>query len=283
MKILQIANVLALMITLTINYLSNTGIFNGNTMASVSSEYQNLFTPAGYAFSIWGFIYLGLLAFIVFQGRSLVRKKQDDPAGDEIRETAGDEAVAQIGWWFVVSCAANCLWILAWLYEYTGLSVLIMLVLLFSLIKIIIRTHMEKTDPPLKTIASVWWPFSLYSGWITVALLANISAYLTKIGWSVTGIPPVVWAIAMIGIAGTVYLLMTWTRNMREFALVGVWALVAVAVANWHKEPIVTKCALIVSLILFVSSGLHGYMNRAGSPWKRQIESPPSTSRTPFK
>jgi hypothetical protein len=66
-KTLQIANILALIITLIINYLSNTGIFNGNTMATVSARYQNFFTPAGYAFSIWGVIYLGLAAFVIYQ------------------------------------------------------------------------------------------------------------------------------------------------------------------------------------------------------------------------
>ena len=49
------------------------------------------------------------------------------------------------------------------------------------------------TDPPLRTIASVWWPFCLYSGWITVALLANISAWLVKVQWN--GMAPATLAI----------------------------------------------------------------------------------------
>ncbi len=51
-SILIMSNGLALILTITINYLSNTGIFNGNTMATVSDRYSNFFTPAGYAFSI---------------------------------------------------------------------------------------------------------------------------------------------------------------------------------------------------------------------------------------
>ncbi|MGZ8551175.1 MAG: hypothetical protein ACXWV2_10960, partial [Chitinophagaceae bacterium] len=95
-KVLQIANGVALVATIIINYLSNTGIFNGNTMAVVSARLQNLFTPAGYAFSIWGLIYLGLFAFVIYQGRSLFTK------------TADDRIVLKIGWWFVVSCLSNC-------------------------------------------------------------------------------------------------------------------------------------------------------------------------------
>jgi len=224
-KTLAIANGIALIVTIIMNYLSNTGIFNGNTMASVSEQYQNNFTPAGYAFSIWGLIYLGLIAFIFYQGKFLFQKGKSESFDNE-------KTVFQIGWWFVVSCIANCLWIVTWLYDYTGLSVLIMMLLLFSLFQIVVRTHMELSNPPFKKIIFLWWPFCIYSGWITVALIANIAAYLTKIQWDGFGLSQITWTIIMILVAGAINLFMTWKRNMREFTLVGVWGLVAVAVTN---------------------------------------------------
>lgn len=255
-KSLQITNGIALIAVIVINYLANTGMFNGNTMGSISAQYQTYFTPAGYAFSIWSLIYLGLLAFVIYQAGSLYKK------------VVNDEVVHQVGWWFVISCIANVLWILAWLYEFTGLSVLIMALLLFALIRIIKRTNMEIEDAPLQKIAFVWWPFSLYSGWITVALIANTAAYLTKIGWHGFGISEVSWTIIMILAAGVINITITWTRNMREFALVGVWALVAIAVANWGNVQIIVYTALIVAAILFLSSGIHGFINRKSIPLK---------------
>ena len=169
-----------------------------------------------------------------------------------------------------MSCLANSCWVLAWIYEYTGLSVLIMIVLFLSLLMIVLRTRMELTDPPLKTIAFVWWPFCLYSGWISVALIANIAVYLSKIGWSGLGISETGWAIVMILIAGGIHLLMTWRRNMREFALVGAWALVAIGVADHERAQSVAVVAFIVAGLLCVSSGLHGYRNRAFSPFRRR-------------
>ena len=151
-KTLQTANILALIVTLIINYLSNTGIFNGNTMATVSARYQNFFTPAGYAFSIWGLIYLGLAAFVIYQSRGLFN---DKPV---------HAIVEKIGWLFVISCAANSLWVFAWLYDYTGLSVIIMAVLLTSLLLIVLRTRMEMDLLPIKKIAFEWWPFASYLG-----------------------------------------------------------------------------------------------------------------------
>jgi hypothetical protein len=255
-KILQISNGIALIVTLVINYLSNTGILNGNTMATVSARYQNYFTPAGYAFSIWGLIYLGLLAFVIYQARGLFKKIEDE------------WPVLEIGWWFVVSCAANSFWVFAWLYDYTGLSVILMIILLISLIKIILNTRMELDDLPLKKIVFVWWPFCLYSGWITVALVADVSAWLTKINWNGFDISGVSWAIIMIIIAGIINLTVTWKRNMREYALVGAWALIAIAVANHHKAQFVFTAAIAVAVVLIISSGIHSYINRKTNPLK---------------
>lgn len=249
-KLLQIANGVALIGTIIVNYLSNTGIFNGNTMSSVSARYQNLFTPAGYAFSIWGLIYFGLLAFVIYQGLSLFKKT--DYTG----------IVLKIGWWFVLSCVCNCFWVLAWLYDYTGLTVLIMLLLLLSLIRIIVNLNMKRGKVQLKESAFAWWPFAIYSGWIAVALIANIAAYLTKIQWNAWGISETSWGIITICIAGAINLFVTWTRNMSEFALVGVWALVAIAVANRYVSQPVVETALTVSVILFMSSAIHIFKTR---------------------
>ncbi len=248
-KTLQIFNGIAFVSMIFINYLSNTGLINGNTNATVSQAYENLFTPAGYAFSIWGIIYLLLLGFVIYQGLGLFNKSKDN------------DLATQVGWWFVISCIANSLWLFAWLHESLGLSVIIMLVLLFSLIKIVLRTNMERWDAPFKTILFLWWPFCIYIGWISVALIANMAAYLTKINWDGFGLSDVFWTITMIVIAGLLNLFVTWNRNMREFALVGAWALIAIAVANWEVQQTISHTAIGVGIVLILSSSVHAIRN----------------------
>jgi hypothetical protein len=70
----------------------------------------------------------------------------------------------------------------------------------------------------------------------------------------------------MITLAGIINLAVTWKRNMREFALVGAWALAAIAVANWEVSQTVAYAAIVVATVLFVSSSYHGFRNRATSP-----------------
>lgn len=253
-KTLQIANIVALIVTIILNYVAGAGLINGQTIGDISARYDNLFTPAGYAFSIWGFIYLMLIGFVIYQARGLFKKVDNDGF------------ILQIGWWFVISCIANSLWLIVWVHDYIGLSVILIAVLLISLMKIIVNTNMERWDAPFPKIVLLWWPFCFYSGWITVAVIANISAYLTKIGWYGFGISDVTWAIILIIAAGLINLFMIITRNMREFALVGIWALIAVAVTNWGTHQPIVITAFTVSVTLFVAISIHGYQNRHTAP-----------------
>lgn len=254
-KTFQILNGVVLVVTIVMNYLSNTGVFNGKTIADISEKYQNLFTPAGYAFSIWGLIYLGLLGFVFYYGplfKQTEEKKQ---------------TVMQIGWWFIISCIANSLWVLAWLYDSILLSVLLMILILFSLLKIVVNTKMELYNAPLKKFIFLWWPFCIYSGWISVALIANIAAYLTKAGWNGFGISPTIWTITMLAVATSIHIFMIWNRNMREFALMTVWAFIAIAVANQHQHVAVFWAAIIAAVLVFINIGIHGWQNRKSNPF----------------
>lgn len=250
-KTLVFLNVVSLIITLFVNYLSNTGAINGKTMKIVSGEYPNLFTPAPYTFSIWGLIYVFLIGFVIYSFVIVKREKES-------------HIINQVGPWFTVTCILNSLWIFAWLNNYSGTSVLLMILLQVVLLKISVNVKSALTNPPFRIVAFVWWPFSLYSGWISVALIANIAAYLTGIQWDGWNISPSSWTILMIGIAGLLHIFMTWKRNMREYALVGSWALLGVAVANADSNHLIYLVALVTAILIAGSSMIHGIKNFRG-------------------
>ncbi|WP_299220986.1 tryptophan-rich sensory protein [uncultured Aquimarina sp.] len=259
-KILAILNLLSVVFVLAINYLSQALRFNNTTIGELSNTYDNLFTPASYAFAIWGIIFLGLIAYSIYQIRNafLSSKKA--------------EFIEQTSYWFMIANLLNGCWVLAFVYEFTGLSVLIMIGILISLLKIIINTNMERWDAPIGTIAFVWWPICLYSGWIAVATIANISAYLSKIDWNGFGISEVSWTITMITIAVLLNIYMIIKRNMREFALVGAWALTAIYVRHNGDYTSIAYTAIIGAIILVLAAGVHGFLNRTTNPGKKLIE-----------
>jgi hypothetical protein len=209
-------------------------------MASVSREYHNLFTPAGYAFSIWGLIYLSLLAFVIYYG----------PFGKQKEKK--EKLVANVGFWFILSCVSNSLWVFLWIYEYIFATVILMIILFFSLMKILDIIEKENTKE-MQTKLFLKFPFSIYAGWISVALIADVAAYLTQINWDGFGISPVLWTLFVSIIAAIIHLFMLWKKHLPAFTIVSVWAFIAIAVANKEFNSMIYFIALTVAVFIFLN------------------------------
>ena len=111
-KKLAILNLLSVLLVIAVNGLSQAQRWNDTTIGEMSSNYDNLFTPAGYAFSIWGMIFLGLFAYAVFGIKRAFFSKKETPH------------IEQTGYWFAIANVLNTLWVIAFMYDYVGLSVI---------------------------------------------------------------------------------------------------------------------------------------------------------------
>jgi hypothetical protein len=249
-------NTLILAGILWINALAGSGIIGGKTIGEISRQYDTLITPAGYAFSVWGLIYFLLTAFVVFQWIVLIKKEYG-------------EIIDSTGMVFFISGLANIGWLFLWLNDLIGFSVLAMLVLLISLIILVFRLKLEIWDAPVRIIMFVWWPFVFYLGWIIIATVANIAAFLTSLSWDGSPLSPQLWTIILIIIATAIYSYLVFTRNLRESALVGVWAFVAVAARQGSTHSDITITAITASVVLLAEIMYHGYRNRKTSPFEK--------------
>ncbi len=256
---LSIMNFLSVLLVIIVNYFSQALRLNDNTIGGVSEEYGNLFTPQDYAFSIWGLIFISLLVYCGFQIYSAFFSNKES------------EFISKTGPWFAIANFANACWVVVWLYELTGISVILMFVTLFSLLKIISNTNMERWDASFKIIAFTWWPICLYAGWITVATIANVAAFLVKIGWKGYILDEKQWTIVMIIVAVIINVLMIYKRNMREFAGVGAWALIAIYVRHMDRIPNVGYVALGGAILLLTYIFYHGYQNRKTNPMFKMV------------
>ncbi|MGB5553183.1 MAG: tryptophan-rich sensory protein [Flavobacteriaceae bacterium] len=254
-KKLSVLNLLSVILVIVVNYLSQTMRFNETTIGEVSNKYFNLFTPAGYAFAIWGLIFLALFLYGIHQIRmAFISKKKST----YIEET---------GYWFIIANMLNCAWVFVFAFDYTGMSVLIMLGILFSLLQIVRHTNMAKVPATKMTIIFGWLPIGIYSGWIAVATIANFSAYFAKLGWNGAPLSEEAWTIIMIIIAILVNLFMLTKRNMREFALVGVWALFAIYIRHNDNLDSIAYTSVAGSTILLTAITVHAYQTRKTNPF----------------
>jgi len=238
-QILIILNVLGLVAVLTVNALANILPINGMNTGELSALYPSLFTPAGFTFSIWSVIYLLLIGFVIKQ-----------------RSISGNTYFAELSLWFLLSCVANASWILAWHYQFLFASVLIMILLLFSLSKIFLL--LQRTD--LKTLSTklfIKLPFIFYLSWICVATIANISALLVSLSWDGGILSPINWTITMISIASVLGIFIAERFREPAFLLVLIWAFFGIY-SKWtgtENNSIATTALaelILLTILLFV-------------------------------
>jgi len=238
MKTRQVLNWIGFIAVIVVNTMASTVTINGVTTGAVSDSFPTLFTPAGYVFSIWGVIYLGLLAFCIFQSL---------PAQ---RESA---LVDRIDIWFFLSCVFNVVWLFLWHYSMFVSSVVAMLGLLISLLAIYLRLDIGRATFTRAEKWCVTIPFGLYLGWISVATVANVSVALFDVGWNGGAIGPEPWTVLMLLIAGALGVLMTVWRNEIAYPLVIVWAAIGIAIKqsnSWSVAPAAALVAAVVAVVL---------------------------------
>ena len=244
-KTWSILNLIGLGAVITVNALANALPINGMNTGEISDLYPNLFVPAGITFSIWGIIYFLLACFTIYSMVGAFRHN---------RITI--EKVSQIGPWFFISCIANASWIFAWHYRIVPLSLAIMLVLLFSLIYIYLKLRQA---PLLITARERFFlrvPFGVYLGWITIATIANVTAFLVSVRWNRFGLSEDAWLTIMIGIAILLTVFVIYTRKDAEYTAVVIWALIGIIIKRneLHQTQLIGFYTAIAGIVLLAIS-----------------------------
>lgn len=157
-----------------------------------------------------------------------------------------------MGYFYVVSCVANIIWLFLWHYNVFPLTLVAMLAILYTLITIYQRLAIGKARSTASMRMFVHLPFSIYLGWITVATIANATSLLEFWGWGGLGIGPAAWAAIVLIAAAAISTLMSFTRGDSVYVAVSVWAFVGIAVKHW-ATPAVGLTAVLSALVVIVT------------------------------
>jgi hypothetical protein len=227
--------ILATIGMIVFNYLAATGILGGIETGAVSDKYQTRITPAGYAFAIWSLIYLGCLAFAIYQA---LPKNLDRFRG--LRRL------------YIVSCVANCAWLYFWHQEALVVCLVVIAGLLATLA--LINVKLQKTE----TVGEFWlakFPFGLYFGWVTAATILNAAIALVYLNVRVADSTAVWMGAALLMVAGALGVVVRLRLGNYFYPLAIAWALTAIAVKQSGTTLIVAAAAVgvIACLIAAVS------------------------------
>ena len=230
-RIKQILVIIATAGVIFINYLAGTGRINNTKTGFISDKYPTAITPAGYAFSIWSLIYLGLVAFSIYQALP-----------------KNSERFTKIRTVYILNCAANCAWLYLWHYEQITASVAVMFVILATLV--FINLDLLKSQ----SMAEIWFarvPFNIYFGWITVATILNITIALVFLDVRTSDLLTAIFGCILLVVATALGVIMQIRFANAAYPLTIAWAITAIAVKQSGKNTaIVTVAAFTVAALL---------------------------------
>ena len=251
----QVLVIIAVVATIIMNGLANALPLNGQNTGEISDRFQVYFVPAGYVFSIWGLIYVGLIAYAIYQAMPAQR---DNPR------------LQATGYLFVFSCVANIAWIVLWHYEFFLLTLVAMVALLFLLIAIYLRLGIGRTAVSPAERWLVHLTFSIYLGWVSVATIANVTSVLDYVKWGGWGLSPELWTALML-LAGVILAgAMAFTRGDVAYGLVLIWAFIGIALKHSETAFVATAAWVAVGLVVLGLAGaIFLYKGRkADMPWR---------------
>jgi hypothetical protein len=216
---------------------TDTGDIANNTFNDV-----NYFFPAGYVFTtIWPVIYIGLVAWAVYQA---LPANRDNP---RFRAAAP---------WLMVNIVLNGLWVFVFGLEAFVSTLPIMAVLVYTAV-VAYRKLGIGTVEVGRTERILQIPISIYLAWLTVATVANIASALIAIGWNGFGISYEVWGLIMllVGVGLAFFLYRGLGRDV-VIPLTYVYAYIGIIV-RYSDEPLVLAGAAIGAVALAALSVYH--------------------------
>ncbi|MBA4121911.1 MAG: tryptophan-rich sensory protein [Acidobacteria bacterium] len=215
------------------NWLAASGYLGGIDTGAVSDKYPTRITPAGYAFAIWSLIYLGLIAFSIYQALP--------------SNATRFRFVRTV---YILNCAANCAWLYFWHQEMMLICTAIIFLMLGTLA--FINVKLQTTD----SLEEFWlakFPFGLYFGWITVATILNASIALVSLNIQTTNSIAVILSALLIFVATVLGVVIRFKLVNVFYPLAIAWALTAIAVKQSGQTLIVASAAVGVIVLLIAA------------------------------
>ncbi|MGB3845672.1 MAG: hypothetical protein WA940_07365 [Sphingopyxis sp.] len=225
----------------------------GTPVGERSDAVQTLITPAGWAFSIWGALYLGSLVFSLLQFTSAGR----------------DSALfAALRWPAAGAFLGNALWA-TWV-QLGDIDAVSTLIIFGSLVSILIVFRRIATWTASFSVAERWGailPLSALASWLTAASIVNVAATLRYYGVDAApDVAPLISA-AIIVVGGLIAAAaLARGKGNPPFALVFLWALAAIFAAGGQEAAAVAVAAAIAAILVLIGMSL-GWRDGGAHHW----------------
>jgi hypothetical protein len=235
---LAILNAVSFIIHLGLSFLTQLKVFNAKDVGEISDQYRSLFTPSGKTFLIWTVIYIALIGFCIYHLVKAYKSDLSDPANKDLQK---------MGSLFIINNLSTAAWIIFWVNDEIFFSIFLILVQLVTLIMMHMRLNIHNASRSIASKAFTQFPLSIYLGWISIATIANISTWLTSIGWHGWGVSRINWTITMIAIATFLTVSVINRKRNVFFGLVVLWAFYGILTRRATENPVEYEPVIMVT------------------------------------
>jgi hypothetical protein len=254
-KTLFYISAVSYLMTLVVNFVANAIPLNQLSTGEISDMYPNYFVPANFTFSIWGVIYTALFVYIYYRLRNL----------SQSRSTIQTIFFYKVDALFTLTNVMNLLWIISWHYLLMYLSLVFMIGLFVSLLLLVLLIQKQS----LPTLI----PFRIYFGWITIALIANVTTTIVSDFqtytwlWNGGEVSEQIMTFLIIIIGLIIGAFTTWKHKDGWYGSVIAWSLFGIYVRHTMSLPdfgitMVANISLFgfLSMVLLILSIKHKFI-----------------------
>lgn len=224
----------------------------GLSAGAFSAQGDSTLRVAGYAFSIWGLLYLGMITYGVYQALPVSRQSQ---------------ALKNYGWPSIVAIAGCGLWIAAAAFNWVWGTVAIISVSAGALIYAATRDQPNLSRSEAIFVVA---PLNALAGWLTIAAIVNAVTSATITGLVTPDLTDAV-AFAAILAAGAIAIIVALASRSVVYLAPIVWGLGGVYNAEVERNLGVAAAAaaaggVLILVALFVLVRRIG-KGKASAPW----------------
>jgi len=213
----------------------------GLSQAEFAADGNQTLQVAGYAFSIWGLLYLGQL---IYAGRQA------------LPQTGESVLINRLGWPSAVALFGIGMWIVAAALNLKAASVVIIFAsLLALLVPLLVNAGtIRATGVMDRDRWFLIWPLAALAGWLTIAAPLNLITTATAFDALPAFLSPTAWAIVAIVVVILVVIEVTLYLRTMAYSLPIAWGLVGAFVAEQERNPVLGFTALGAAFLLFVAA-----------------------------
>jgi hypothetical protein len=219
------------------------GLGWGQSAAEFAADSDATLKVIGWAFAIWGVIYLGLFAYSVRQ---------------VLPNTGESDLIHAFGWPSVLAFAGIGLWIVAAALDWEVATI----VLIFGALSVLLIPLLTQARR-IRSLSLVdrdrWltvWPLSLLAGWLTIAAPVNLITVATGNGDLPAALSPTIWAVLAIVVVGAVAIAVAARIRTIAYSLPVIWGLAGVFAAEQSRNGVLAFAAVIVAAVVLVATGV---------------------------